>query len=102
MSKTVVVVGGTSGIGLGVVKAFQKMNYNVHSIGRDVCDITDQKEVDEYFSNFDKIDILINNAAINHCKKIQDISMEEWQDVLSTNLTSFFYIIKKCLKIQKL
>ena len=99
MSKTVVVVGGTSGIGLGVVKAFQKMNYNVHSIGRDVCDITDQKEVDEYFSNFDKIDILINNAAINHCKKIQDISMEEWQDVLSTNLTSFFYIIKKCIPL---
>ena len=38
----------------------------------------------------DEIDILINNAAINHCKRIQDISMEEWQHVLNTNLTSFF------------
>tara|TARA_R100001086_G_scaffold211170_1_gene127104 strand:- start:53 stop:712 length:660 start_codon:yes stop_codon:yes gene_type:complete len=99
MSKAVVVVGGTSGIGLGVVKAFQDMSYDVLSIGRAVCDIRDENKIDACFSKLDRVDILINNAAINYCKQIQDITMEEWREVLDVNLTSFFYIIKKCLPL---
>ena len=39
----------------------------------------------------------INNAAINYCKPIEEISLNEWNGVIDTNLTSYFYIIKKCL-----
>jgi 3-oxoacyl-[acyl-carrier protein] reductase len=44
---------------------------------------------------------LINVAGINFCKKIEDISFEEWNNVLNTNLRSFFYIIKKSIPLMK-
>ena len=44
---------------------------------------------------------MINNAAINFCKPIEDISLNEWDSVIKTNLTSYFYIIQKCLPLMK-
>jgi len=101
MSRTVVVVGGTSGIGEGVVEAFRNSGDQVFSIGRGNCDITNQAEVDAYFSQFTNIDVLINNAAINYCKNIENISLMEWNKVLNTNLTSYFYIIKTAIPMMK-
>lgn len=100
-SKIVVVVGGSKGIGKGVVDAFTNLGAIVHSISRDNCDITSKKDIDKFFNNLDKVDILINNAAINYCKPIEEISLNEWNNVIDTNLTSYFYIIKKCLPLMK-
>ena len=96
-NKVVLVVGGSTGIGLGTVKAFEELGCEVYSIDRSVCDIRDHKQIDRYMNNLKKIDILINNAAINYCKKIEEICLEEWDNVIRTNLTSYFYIIKKSL-----
>ena len=93
MNRVVVVVGGTSGIGKGVVDAFRDQGDKVFSIGRKNCNIVNKEEIDVYFDKFDNIDVLINNAAINYCKTINEISLEEWNQVLSTNLTSYFYIL---------
>lgn len=92
--KTVVVVGGSKGIGKGVVESFTKKGYNVYSISRDNCDISNTKDIDSYFSSLPHIDILVNNAAINFCKPIEKIDFKEWSDVITTNLSSYFYIIK--------
>ena len=73
----------------------------VYSLSRDNCDITNKKDINRIFDNLDKVDILINNAAINYCKPIEEISLNEWNDVINTNLTSYFYIIKKCLPLMK-
>lgn len=100
-NKVVVVVGGSKGIGKGIVHEFTKVGAIVHSISRDNCDITSSNDIDSYFSKLTNIDILINNAAINYCKPIEDISLNEWESVISTNLTSYFYIIKKCLPLMK-
>jgi 3-oxoacyl-[acyl-carrier protein] reductase len=101
MSRTVVIVGGTSGIGKALVESFTDLGDLVYAIGKANCDITDHKQINEYFKNINKIDILINNAAINYCKKIEDISLLEWNKVINTNLTSFFYIIKKTIPLMK-
>ena len=97
--KVVVVVGGSKGIGKGIVDAFRNLGAIVHSLSRDNCDITNPDQIDSYFSKLDKVDILINNAAINYCKPIEEISLNEWDGVIDTNLTSYFYIIKKCLPL---
>lgn len=98
-NKTVVVVGGSTGIGEGIVNSFKKLGARVESISRSNCDITKKEDIDFYFSDIHKVDILINNAAINYCKPIEDISLDEWNEVIDTNLTSYFYIIKKCIPL---
>ena len=100
-NKVVVVVGGSKGIGKGVVDAFTDLGAIVHSIHRDNCDITKPFEIDSYFDKLNKVDILINNAAVNYCKPIEDICLAEFKFVINTNLTSYFYIIKKCLPLMK-
>ena len=96
-NKVVVIVGGSKGIGEGLYNAFIDRDCIVHSISRKNCDITDPDQIDSYFDRLGKVDILINNAAINYCKPIEEISLNEWNGVINTNLTSYFYIIKKCL-----
>ena len=96
-NKVVVIVGGSKGIGKGLYDAFIDRDCIVHSISRKNCDITSPDQIDSYFNSIDKVDILINNAAINYCKPIEEISLNEWNGVIDTNLTSYFYIIKKCL-----
>ena len=98
-NKTVVVVGGSTGIGKGIVGSFKKLGARVESISRSNCDITKKEDIDSYFSDIHKVDILINNAAINYCKPIENISLNEWDEVINTNLTSYFYIIKKCIPL---
>ena len=98
-NKTVVVVGGSTGIGKGIVDSFKKLGARVESISRSNCDITKKEDIDFYFSDIHKVDILINNAAINYCKPIENISLNEWDEVINTNLTSYFYIIKKCIPL---
>jgi NAD(P)-dependent dehydrogenase (short-subunit alcohol dehydrogenase family) len=100
-NKTVIVVGGSKGIGKGVVDAFTNLGAIVYSLSRDNCDITSKRDIDEFFDDFGKVDILINNAAINYCKPIEEISLNEWNKVINTNLTSYFYIIKKCLPLME-
>ena len=96
-NKIVVVVGGSKGIGKGIVDAFTNLGAIVYSLSRDNCDITNPDQINSYFDKLDKVDILINNAAINYCKPIEEISLNEWNSVIDTNLTSYFYIIKKCI-----
>ena len=100
-NKIVVVVGGSKGIGKGIVDTFNDLGAIVYSLSRDNCDITNKKDIDNIFDNLKEVDILINNAAINYCKPIEEISLNEWNDVINTNLTSYFYIIKKCLPLMK-
>jgi len=100
-NKIIVVVGGSKGIGKGIVDTFNNLGAVVHSLSRDNCDITNKKDIDNIFNNLNKVDILINNAAINYCKPIEKISLNEWNNVIDTNLTSYFYIIKKCLPLMK-
>ena len=98
-NKDVIIVGGSKGIGAGIANEFKKLDANVKIISKNNCDITSKKEIDAFFSEINKVDILINNAGINFCKKIEEIDIDEWNKVINTNLSSFFYIIKKSLPL---
>lgn len=61
-------------------------------------DVSDYEKVSELFAELDRIkcsiDILINNAGIAHIGLLSDLSPEEWNCILSTNLSSVFYFSK--------
>ncbi|MEK7751557.1 MAG: SDR family NAD(P)-dependent oxidoreductase [Acidobacteriota bacterium] len=63
-----------------------------------VCDVAGEASVIELEKNviarFGRLDILINNAGINIRKDVTDFSLEEWNSVIATNLTSAFLMCR--------
>ena len=62
-----------------------------------LCDASDFKQVDELFESEGDFDIVINNAGISYIGLIQDMSVEEWDRIISTNLSSVFYTTRKAV-----
>jgi len=53
------------------------------------------------FKTFGRIDILVNNAGIMHRTRLMDISLDEWEQTLSINLTGAFLCTKEVLPIMQ-
>ena len=123
-NKVVIVTGGSRGIEASIVKELANSGYNVVlnynksedaakqikeeliSSGKTVdiykADIRNREEVKSLIEftikKYGKIDVLINNAGISQIKLFADISDEDWNNMLQTNLTSAFYTSQEALK----
>jgi 3-oxoacyl-[acyl-carrier protein] reductase len=66
------------------------------------ADVSKKEEVNMMINycigKFEKIDVLINNAGISKTNLFTDISCEEWDEVMATNLNGVFYTTKKALQ----
>ena len=116
--KTVIVTGGSQGIGSGAVKAFLDRDYNVVATSRnvtkskelpssaklalvdgDIGDATTAARVTETaIRTFGSIDALINNAGIFFTKPFTDYTAEDFKRLVSTNLDGFIYITQLAIK----
>jgi NAD(P)-dependent dehydrogenase (short-subunit alcohol dehydrogenase family) len=117
-AKTVIVTGGSQGIGSGVVKAFLDRGYNVVATSRnvtmskqlpssaklalvdgDIGDATTAARVSEAaVRTFGSIDALINNAGIFFTKRFTDYTADDFQRLVSTNLDGFIHITQLAVK----
>jgi 2-deoxy-D-gluconate 3-dehydrogenase len=113
--RVAIVTGGNGGIGLGMARGLAIAGAAVAIVGRNavksdaavaefvqaggkavsiVCDVTDKAAVDAMVDRvtreFGRVDILVNNAGINIRKPPHTLSVEEWDSVIKTNLTSAF------------
>ena len=124
VNKVVVVTGGSRGIGAEIVKKLARDNYRVilnynkseneaKNIKEDLqknninieifkADVSKREEVkgliDFAINKFGKIDVLINNAGISQAKLFTDLTDEDWNDMIQTNLTSAFYCTQEAIK----
>lgn len=120
MQKTILITGSTSGIGLGIAREFATTKqYNIifnglETNGQQIADdIAKEFGIETMFSNanmlksdelrkmvndgiskFGKIDVLINNAGIQHVSPIEDFPDEKWNAIIAINLTSAFHLSK--------
>lgn len=113
--KNVLVTGGSKGIGRGVVEAFVVAGADVYYASRSPIkndikathiktDLSKEEEIQDLFKELDKrclVDVVINAAAINYCKTIENISLGEWDEVINLNLRSIFIICKEAIKRMK-
>ena len=51
----------------------------------------------EIYSHCDSLDVLINNAGIAHIVLLMDLTDEEWQQIIDTNLSSVFYCCREAV-----
>jgi len=73
----------------------EKLGVSVMTIIADVSNPSQVEHmVEQGMQKFGKIDILVNNVGIRATQFILDISYEDWDSVIRTNLTSAFYCIK--------
>ena len=118
-NKTVLVTGGTRGIGASIVRHFENLNAEViatgankdqlhKSINRRVkyhyLDLRNEKSISdfiEYISQLKKIDVLINNAGMNKIDPIEKIKDEDWHNIYNINLYGPFVLTREISKIMK-
>jgi NAD(P)-dependent dehydrogenase (short-subunit alcohol dehydrogenase family) len=117
-SKTVIVTGGSQGIGSGAVQAFLDRDYNVVATSRNVTTSKDlpsspklalvdgdigeattaARVAETAISTFGSIDALINNAGIFFTKPFTDYTTEDFKRLVSTNLDGFIYMTQLAIK----
>ena len=125
-----IITGVSKGIGRAIALEFAKNKYNVIGCSKSdfdglketkhmvecmgvscytsICDVSDEESVKNFisytFQNITNIDVLINNAGVSYLGLIQDMSLNEWNNVINTNLTSSFlmckYLIPQMIKQQ--
>ncbi|PCH95204.1 MAG: oxidoreductase [Gammaproteobacteria bacterium] len=112
MKKTCVITGGSSGIGLSIVKLFQQNNYHVFNLDLSAsafgefcqCDVTDVNQVTriiDEISNEHAIDVLVSNAGIHFSGDIENTSEADLDKVFGINVKGAFAAIKAVLPSMK-
>jgi 3-oxoacyl-[acyl-carrier protein] reductase len=91
--RAAVITGTAHGIGAGIAAALADNGAVVHGVDKDTVDLTSVTAVREFFAALGGIDILVNNAG-GVCgqvgRPLEDVSDEDWREVLDANLTTAF------------
>lgn len=72
--------------------------FNIDTFQADISKGTEIKQLTDYvLKKYGKIDVLINNAGISQTKLFTDITDEDWNQMINTNLYSAFKLTQNCL-----
>jgi NADP-dependent 3-hydroxy acid dehydrogenase YdfG len=118
-NKVAYITGGTKGIGFGIAKILLENGVSVAFSGRKKEDVekaeqelkqysgsvlgivsdvkslrSEEEAVQSVKEKFGKLDFVIANAGLGVFKPVDQLSAEEWNDMIETNLTGVFYTLK--------
>jgi 3-hydroxybutyrate dehydrogenase len=122
--KSVIVTGSTSGIGLGIARGFAEQGCNIMLNGfgdgaqieklraalaaehkvtvlYSSADMSKPLEVaamvDQVGRRFGSVDVLVNNAGIQHVAPVEEFPVEKWDQILAINLSAAFHAMRIAL-----
>ena len=85
-----------------VVKSIEKMGLEAISFQCDVSNFADAEEmIDQVRLKFNRVDILVNNVGPFLYKTIRDTSIQEWHQVMNSNLNSVFYCCRAVVPMMR-
>ncbi|MBC7425989.1 MAG: SDR family oxidoreductase [Bacteroidia bacterium] len=116
--KSAIVTGVSKGIGKALVNMLLEEGAFVFGLGRNnnnfnhqnyyfmECDVRNHEQVQ---SNFDeiliktgnKIDILVNNAGLGYFGNVEDLPLNEWDEMMQTNVNGMFYCTRNAVPAMK-
>jgi NAD(P)-dependent dehydrogenase (short-subunit alcohol dehydrogenase family) len=125
-NKVVIVTGAANGIGKGIAQMYAKKGAKViladineengkeaakqiHATGGESLfirtDVRQEKDIINLMQaavkTYGKIDILVNNAGVSRFKNVYELTIEDWDDVIQTNLRSVFICSKEAAKFMR-
>ena len=116
-SRNAIITGSTKGIGLAIAREFLERGHNVYICGRDetnldialkdlsalfgsekvrgsICDVRSLKSVEEMIKksvgHFGSVDVLVNNAGIGFVTPFEEITPDQWAEIIDINLTGVY------------
>ena len=127
MKRTAVITGSTSGIGLAIATALAKSGADVmlngfgpeadiaaiverlkgfgNGVAYHPADMTKPDEIADLIATADRlfggVDVLVNNAGIQHVEKIEDFPVEKWDQIIAINLSSSFHTMRAAIPLMK-
>ncbi|MGH2873996.1 MAG: SDR family NAD(P)-dependent oxidoreductase [Solirubrobacteraceae bacterium] len=108
MSRTVLVTGGSRGVGREIVTRFAELGDQVVAVARDAemlaqvaaevsgqvravsCDVTDEDAVARLMRDVGQVDVLVNNAGIASSARLNRTTLESWNAHMAVNATAVF------------